>query len=138
MLRILIGASGVCAAVLLAGCGGPKWPAAATVSGEVKLNGVPVKKGVISYVPADGTGAPATAEINGGRYEITTTAGAKKVQISVPVVTDRRPESAAPGAPMMEFTAESVPEKYNAKTELEFDAKAGGNSKDWDLDIKKK
>ncbi|MFM8274163.1 MAG: hypothetical protein ACKODX_17790 [Gemmata sp.] len=138
MLRVLMGAAALGAAALLAGCGGPKGPAPATVSGQVKLNGVAIEKGIIMFAPADGVGAPATAEITKGRYTVATTAGKKAVQVSVPVVTGRQPESAAPGAPMIELTAESVPEKYNAKSELTLDVIAGGNTKDWDLEVMKK
>ncbi len=133
-LRALVGVLGFGAAVLLAGCGGAKGPAAATVSGEVKLNGVPVEKGVISYTPTDGTGAPATAEIKKGRYEIATTAGSKMVLISAPVAGQRQKDQVSLDTPMIE----SIPEKYNAKSELTFDVVAGSNSKDWDLDSKKK
>lgn len=136
-VRILAGGLGLVAAALLAGCG-PGGPAPATVSGEVKVNGAPVEKGVISYVPADGTGVPATGDIKNGRYEVATTAGKKRVQISVPVVKDKRKESTAPDAAWVEITAESIPDKYNAKTELAFDAAPGGNAKDWSLDTKHK
>ncbi|HEY1189128.1 MAG TPA: hypothetical protein VGE74_15850 [Gemmata sp.] len=136
-VRFLGGVFGLAGAALLVGCGG-SGPAPATVSGEVKVNGVAVEKGVISYIPADSTGAPATGDIKNGRYEIATTAGKKRVQISVPVVKDRRKESQAPDAQWVEITAETLPEKYNAKTELTFDVVAGSNTKDWALDTKKK
>lgn len=135
--RALAGLFGFAAACGLAGCGG-SGPASATVSGEVKVNGAPVDKGIISYVPDEGTGAAATAEITNGRYELQTTAGKKRVQISVPVVIDRRKDSPAPSAQMIDITAESVPERYNAKTELTFDVQAGSNTRDWALDVKKK
>ncbi len=129
-LRPVCGALlGLATAGLLAGCGS----GLATVTGEVKVDDKAVEKGVISYVPADGPGAPATANIENGRYEIRTTPGNKKVQISVPVVTSKRPGSSAPGAPMIEITAESLPERYHSKTELSFEVKPGTNTKDWSL-----
>jgi hypothetical protein len=120
----------------LAGCG--SGPATATVSGAVMVDGTPVEAGTISYAPLDGTGAPATAEIKGGRYEVRTTAGNKRVQISVPVVTSKRKAHAGPDAPWVDVTAESLPDKYHSKTELTFDVKSGSNTKDWDLAVKKK
>jgi len=121
---------------LLLGC--DSGPAPATISGEVKINGTPLEKGVISYVPADNTGSPATAEIKNGKYEIRTTAGNKVVQISAPIVTDRRKESSAPDAPTIEFTSESLPPKYNSASELTFDVKPGSNTKNWEIEVSKK
>jgi len=131
VLFVLLGLS---AAGLLSGCG----PATATISGEVKVNGALLQKGVISFVPADNTGAPVTAEITNGKYEVKTTAGKKFVQISAPVVTGKRKESPAENAPMIEITTESLPAKYHSKTELTFDVQPGGNTKNWDLEAKKK
>jgi hypothetical protein len=124
------------AAAGLTGCDGG--PAGATVSGEVKVNGVPVAAGVIAYVPADSTGSPVTAEIKDGRYEVRTTAGSKRVQISVPVVTGRRKAHVGPDAPWIEVTKESLPDRYHTRTELTLDVKSGSNTKDWDLAVKKK
>jgi hypothetical protein len=119
---------------LLAGCGS----GLATVSGEVSVDGKTVEKGVISYVPADGPGEPATANIENGRYEIRTSPGNKRVQISVPVVVDRRKDSNAAAAQTIEITRETLPERFNSKTELTFEVKSGSNTKDWQLDTKKK
>jgi hypothetical protein len=133
---------GLAVVVVFAGCGAltgcGSGPTAATVSGEVKVGGTPVRAGVIAYVPVDGTGAPATADIKDGRYEIQTTAGSKRVQISVPVVTDKRKAHPGADAPWIDITMESLPDKYHSKSELTFDVKPGSNAKDWDLAVKKK
>jgi hypothetical protein len=121
---------------LLSGCG--SGPPAASISGEVTVDGVRVTKGIISFAPADKTGVPATAEIKDGQYTVRTTAGNKFVQISVPIVTGTRKESSAPNAPTVELTAESLPVKYNARTELTFDAQPGSNARDWPLNVKRK
>jgi len=135
-LRIVIVFVGCVVAGAPAGCG--SGPASASVSGEVKVDGVPVEKGIISFAPIDGIGAPATAEIKNGRYEVRTTAGNKQVQISVPVVTGKQKESNAPDAKWVEVTAESLPAKYHSRSELTFDVKSGSNTKDWDLTVKKR
>jgi hypothetical protein len=122
---------------LMIGCGGGG-PAAATVSGEVKVDGVPLEKGDITFSPAEGKGDAVTVNIVKGKYEAHTTAGKKFVQISSPVVTEKRKESDAPNAAWIEFTGEGLPEKYNSKSELTFDAQAGSNTKNWDLEVKKK
>ena len=41
-------------------------------------------------------------------------------------------------SPVMDITRESLPAKYNVKTELEIDVVAGGNNRDWKLDSKKR
>lgn len=110
-------------------------PAGATVTGQVTVDGRPLAKGVITYVPADTTGRPVSAEVVDGRYEVATTAGPKKVMLSAPTVIARHRESSAPDAPMVEQTAESLPAKYHAETELTFDVKPGGNTKDWAVEI---
>jgi hypothetical protein len=118
---------------LFAGCG-----SLATVSGEVSVDGKAAEKGVISFVPADGPGEPATASIENGRYEIRTSPGNKRVQISVPVV-EKRKDSTATNAQIIEIThGETLPDRFNTKTELTFEVKPGSNTKDWQLDTKKK
>jgi hypothetical protein len=124
------------AAGLLAGCG--DGPASATVSGEVKVDGVPVEKGTITFTPADGKGQPVTADVVNGKYEVRTTAGKKTVMISAPVVVEKRKDSTAPDAQWIESTKESLPDKYHSKSELTLDVQSGSNTKDWDLKVKTK
>ena len=127
----------VVAAIVVApsGCG----PATGTVSGSVTVDGKPAASGVISFIPADGAGAPVTVDIQGGEYTAQAVAGSKRVQISVPVVIGQRKEYNGPTAPLVDITEESVPPKYNSETELVFDLKRGANSKDWTIEgVKKK
>jgi hypothetical protein len=114
---------------LLAGCG----PTTATVRGEVTVDGQPLEKGVISYVPADSNGVPVTAEVRNGKYELTTAPGKKVVQISAPVVVGKRKEHNGPGAALVEITEESLPPRYNSSTELTFEVRPGSNTKDWSV-----
>jgi hypothetical protein len=114
----------------LVGCS----PAAGKVSGTVNVNGKPLEKGFISYVPADNQGAPVTADVRQGKYEVETVAGKKLVQISAPVVVDRRPEFNGPDAPLMDITEESIPAKYNTDTTLSFDLPRGVSTKDWNVE----
>lgn len=133
VFALIVGCTAVGA---LSGCDGG--PASATVSGEVKVDGVPVADGTICFAPLDGTGAPATAEIKDGKYEVRTTAGNKRVAISVPVVTAKRKMHAGPTAALVDVTTESLPAKYHSKSELSFDVQSGGNTKDWELSVKRK
>ena len=103
-------------ALALASCA----PADVTVSGNVTLNGQPVSKGVIDFSEVESTKEvpPASAPIVNGQYTLKVRRGKKAVRISSPVVTGTRPEYVGPGAPQVEITEESIPNKYNASTEL--------------------
>jgi len=124
----------VIGSTLLGGCG----PATGTVSGSVTIDGKPLDKGVISYVPADNQGVPVTADVVDGKYELTALVGKKFVQISAPVVVGQRKEYDGEGAPLIDITDERLPPKYNSQTELTFELKAGANAKDWNIETKAK
>jgi hypothetical protein len=128
-LILLLGAAG---AVLPGGCG----PASSSVSGEVTVDGQPLGTGVIAYVSAEGTGPPATALVQTGKYELRTTPGNKRVQISWPAVVGQRKAYDGPDAPLLDISEERLPPRYNSGTELTFEVKAGSNTKDWVLQSK--
>lgn len=112
---------------LAGGCG----PATGTITGAVTIDGQPLDKGVISYVPADSQGHPVTVNIVNGKYTLQAPTGQKYVQISAPIVVNTRKEYEGPDAPLVEITDERLPPKYNSQTELTFEVKAGVNAKDW-------
>jgi hypothetical protein len=121
--------------IAVVGCG----PSTGTISGTVTVNAQPATSGIISFVPADGKSAPVTVDIHSnGQYSAQAVAGPKQVQISIPVVTGKRPEYNGPGAPLIEITEESVPAKYNSETKLTFDLKPGANQMDWAVDSSKR
>lgn len=129
---ILRGAWPIVLAVL-SGCS----PAPVTVRGDVTVDGKPLAKGVISFGAAEGQGDPVTVPIEEGRYELKTLPGNKWVQISAPVVKRKVKEYDGPTAPWLELTEESLPERYNASTELKYEVVPGDNTKDWPLTRKK-
>lgn len=118
----------------LSACG----PSIGTVSGTVKSDGQPISAGVISFVPAEGKGEPATTNIANGQYELQTTTGKKFVQISAPIVVGKRKEYEGPDAPLVEITDESLPPKYNSQSDLTFDVQPGENKKDWEVTAEKR
>src|SRR5262245_13051165 len=80
----------------ITGCG----PAAATVSGEVTVDGKPVEIGSITISVADNVNAPpVTAELKNGKYELSTVAGKKLVGISAFKKVGERKESDVPNSP---------------------------------------
>jgi hypothetical protein len=124
------------AIMLLPGCGGG--PSLANVSGEVKVDGIPLEKGVITFVPAEGKGQPVTGDVVHGKYHVRTTVGKNIVMISAPVVIDKRKDAPTDDANWLEITTESLPDKYHSKTTLSFEVQSGSNTKDWDLKVNTK
>jgi hypothetical protein len=133
---LFVAAFAVGPTLLTAGCG----PSTGTITGAVTVDGKPVEKGVISFIPADSTKAqPITVDITAGKYSAQTQTGPKIVQISAPVVTGRRPEYNGPGAPLIDITEESIPAQYNSDSTLKLDITPGANTKDWALEgVKRK
>src|SRR5206468_2516378 len=97
------------------------------------VDGQPLSKGVISFISAETPGEAVTVAVTDGRYELQTLPGSKWVQVSAPVVKRKVKEYDGPGAPLMELTEETLPERYNSSTELKVDVVAGDNTKDWSL-----
>jgi hypothetical protein len=137
--KSLAGAVGLLAAlVALAGCeGGPE---VGEVTGTVTVDGqTPPPGSSITFVPTDGKSPTAGASIEGGRYAAKVPVGAARVEIRVPRPAGKPragaggPDGPGPGGDIIE---ESLPPRYNEKTELTFDVKPGRNEKNWDLKTK--
>lgn len=117
----------VVAVLPLVGCGdsGPK---RYRVAGTVRYKAQPLKSGLITFIP-DGAQSPAGgAPIVDGQYEIAATrgllAGKYKVSISAPTGGAAVKEGEAPGVSGKE-TRETLPARYNTRTELIAEIKAG-------------
>jgi hypothetical protein len=96
------------------------------VSGTVTWGGQPLREGTIEFFPAGGPPGPAAgALIRNGAYAVPKeqglAPGAYRVTIRSPVV-DR---SAPPGGMSSPPTREQVPARYNARSELTADVRAG-------------
>jgi len=111
------------------GCGGATNPLGRqAVSGEVTLDGKPVPTGTIRFEPFDAKGkvTASGAMINAGRYSLSQTDGLPpgKYTVSIsshggpakPLPTD--PNEAMNAAAKEEVPTETIPERYNASTEL--------------------
>jgi hypothetical protein len=114
----------------LAGCAGDNM---ADVSGTVTVDGTPAERGSVTFIPADGKSPTAGAEIKGGKYAARVPLGTSKVQVRVPKVAGKKKLYNTPDSPVQEVLEESLPAKYNDKSELTFDVKAGTNEKNWEL-----
>ena len=119
-------------AFLSLGCpaSGPTEPKGAEVSGIVKLNGTPLKEGVITFVPEKSDGFPApTGQITDGNYKVKARVGANKVEIRSPRDTGKKNST---GGVVME---ESIPPQYNERSTLT--SNVTGEMKDVFFDLKK-
>jgi len=119
------------ASVLLIGCS--HQPPLYEVTGSVTFDGQPIPEGDLLFITPAGTRGPDPAKLAGGKYELKTTAGKKRVEISASKI---RPGGArgAGGEPVAE---EYVPARYNIQSELTADVQAKGkNTFDFELGSK--
>lgn len=134
MRRWHIGGGVVLAGLLtVIGCGtGPS-----ELTGKVTLDGKPVESGKITLIPADGKGQTAGGDIKDGAYTVPgVPSGTVKVSLSAPKVVGKKKLYNTPNSPEMAITEEALPERYNVKSTLTVDIKAGRNTKDWELTSK--
>lgn len=129
--------------VLLVGCG--ESVKMAHVRGTVSVDGKPLGDGAITFFPVDGKGPTTGALIEGGEYrvQIPITQGPDmpdtvrmKVSISAPKVVGMKKLYNTEQAIERPVTAESLPPKYNAQSELTIEVKPGKNDRDFDLKSK--
>ena len=120
---VVLGASAAFLA-LAAGCGGPEVELG-KVRGTVQMDGKPVPKAQVTFIP-DGPGRGASGLANEkGEYvmEYTPdTAGALVGPVTVRISTKTMD------------SPETIPPKYNDKTELKREVKSGRNVIDFDLE----
>jgi len=132
----------VLAAVCCLGCGSPGRQSA-EVSGRVTLDDAPVEEGEIIFAPVDLTaGSASGGPIRNGAYSIAAGKGPVPVVNRVIITWQRKtgrkihPGPPVPPGETVDETAEAIPEKYNKKTTLEKEVKAGKNSFDFELQSK--
>lgn len=101
------------------------------VTGKVTLDGAPLEKGVISFVP-ESTGTPATGEIEAGSYRIKAaqgpTAGTYRVEIRAPKNTGKQAVKPVDPDYAGEVIVESVAPKYNRDSVLKAEIRAGADN----------
>lgn len=115
--------------ILLLGCGTRK----PIVEGQITLDGVPVRKGAIQLSPADGKGQTAGTGVVDGRYRMESSLGAMKVIVNWPQANGKMLDPGGSGQ-MVDRYVESVPPRYNEKTELRVTVNPGRNTHDFKLE----
>lgn len=123
--------------ILLGGCGGDTIPRV-EVQGEVKLDGVPLNGGSVTFIPV-GSGPAAGATIENGHYAITEDKGPSpgeyRVEIRSPKPTGKQVVG-TDGVTLEEQFEEAVPAQYNTKSELKATL-VSGQKNQVDFDLKK-
>lgn len=121
MKRILWLFSTVMLVAGFAGCG--KESPRLSVFGTVKLDGEPVKTGVITFKPLEGTNAPLVgAEFSDGKYNLTGGSGPLAGKYRVEIRSPKKSEKEIvvyPGAPPGHQSIETIPSAYNSKSTLQ-------------------
>ncbi|MFM7540599.1 MAG: hypothetical protein ACKO9Z_13165 [Planctomycetota bacterium] len=121
--------------LLAAGCGGD---GRSRVSGLVNLKGQPLKAGVISFIEVGAIAPSGGSAIQDGKYEVPAEAGLKPGKYAVAISAPENKSRAAAEEAMPGMSGpppkETLPAKYNSKTELRAEVKAGAkNEFDFDL-----
>jgi hypothetical protein len=104
-----------------------------TVSGTVTLDGEPLAKGVIQFVPADGRTASAQAIIEDGKFSAKVPIGEKRISISASKVVGKRKMYDTPDSPMVDKVEELLPAQYNSASKLTLNVTAGTQEPTYDL-----
>lgn len=119
--------------LVCSGCGGGDGLTA--VSGAVTYDGQPVAKGAINFAPADGNGPTAAAIIADGKYSTKIMPGKKKVRIeSFKVVGQRRLHPNDTTSPPIDIQEQTLPARYNTKSELAREIASGVRTCDFALE----
>jgi hypothetical protein len=128
------------ASVAIAGCSGGNTDklARVTVQGKVTIDGTPLDEGLITFVPSGFEGPPAGAPIKDGAYAIARQdgpiAGLHMVSVYSRMPTGKKTPDPEDRTVLIEERVETIPAKYNVKTELKADVKKEGENRfDFDL-----
>jgi hypothetical protein len=135
-VRVLTGS--IMGSLLVAmGCGDSGTPAnVGRVSGRVTLEGQPLAGALVTFAPVKQGGSTSLAKTDSaGKYTLGYASGVSGAEIgenrvSVSTYDEGNPDSDPPRSAV----PEKVPTKYNSKTELKVEVKAGSNTFDFPLD----
>ncbi len=126
-----LGALGL--ALVLAGCAEPT---TGQVIGAVSVDGQPAKTGSIAFIPVGGRGITAGGAIADGQYAVEAALGEVKVEIRVPKVVGEAALYDTPDSRVRQLMAETLPAKYNDRSELRLEVTPGETRQDYDLSTK--
>ena len=118
----LLAIAGCLVLVSFAGCAND---GKATVDGTITFDGKPIPVGSIVFTKTEGGLVAEGAVIREGVFRVALPLGTYKVQVNARKVVGKT-KAVGVGDPVeVEMTAEMIPDRYNAKTELSVDVKSG-------------
>ena len=97
------------------------------IRGEVTLQGKPIDKGTICFIPEDGRGGAAVVDIEKGQYAAQLSAGPKRVEISSQKVVGQQQMMVGARATTTDVIEELVPEQCNKRSTLRTEVSSNGN-----------
>lgn len=118
------------------GCGGggaDDQPDLGTVTGVVTLDGQPLANVMVAFNPTQGRPSMGKTDET-GKYELGYIRDSKGAVIGTHTVSITTPQEAP--TPAGQTYKDPIPAKYNSKTTLKEDVKAGDNTINFDLDSK--
>jgi hypothetical protein len=128
--RVLVGAALVL--VLVLGCGGRRF---VPVSGTVTMDGKPVAKATVTFMPVAEkksleAGESSTGKTNeNGQFTLTSSRGKNGALVGKHRVSISMQQSKVGESEERVRTVELIPTRYNENTELTFDVPSGGTDK---------
>ena len=118
-------------AIFVLGCSGEKLPGLGQVTGTVTMDSKAVPDAAVLFTPTE---AGATASVgqtdSSGKYELYYSRGNKGAKVGEHSVTINSFHDAGESG---QGQKESIPARYNTKTELKANVKRGSNKIDFDL-----
>lgn len=124
----------------IAGCGAESGPARQPASGTITLDGKTLGSGTITFVPSEG-GPGAFGPIRDGAFRFGKEDGPPSGRYKVEIVDVRPTGKTIPDPDARSGTIaevrNTIPARYNARTELEVEVKAAENSFSFDLSTRK-
>lgn len=110
------------------------------ISGEVTLDGKPLKEGYIRFTP-QGAGTSASGIISDGKYSLVASKGVARGQYRVVITSEVEtgrefPDPDSPDTMMMKETRSIIPVRYNSQSELELNVQEAPVTANFDLTSK--
>jgi hypothetical protein len=108
------------------------------ITGEVRLNGVPIEDGVIQFEPLDGQPSGDGAQIIKGAYKIPADKGLAPGRYKIMIVAGNSMDGAGDASPDSPHAGkkqwrEKVPPEYNEKSNVVREVTSGTNRFDFDI-----
>jgi len=121
--------------MIVTGSGCSQGPATGTVTGEVTVDGKPLPKGHLEFMPLDGQGQTGGMIITDGKFSGQVPVAKMRVKIHGHKVVKGTYQAYA-GAPPEDDIVEGLPAKYNDKSDITLDVKRGTQEVKYKLDSK--